>query len=55
MAIKEKLGVTFTPTEIANANSVKSIIEIIESIFIKSLHRAGNHLLDYFITNLTKE
>jgi len=31
MAIKEKLGVTFTPTEIANANSVKSIIEIIES------------------------
>ena len=31
MAIKEKLGVTFTPFEIANANSVKSIIEIIES------------------------
>jgi ribosomal-protein-alanine N-acetyltransferase len=31
MSIKEKLGVTFTPIEIANANSVKSIIEIIES------------------------
>ena len=31
MSIKEKLGVTFTPVEIANANSVKSIIEIIES------------------------